>query len=204
MNRAVQFFDNHQAQRNLKLFRRLCLALSVAFLLFSGAPGCPAQPSHVVQAPQPTDSNAFQQLENRWSQAIGKRDQYALELVLSPELVDVSATGDVTTRNQQMAMLFEKGGEPLSLDQKVLNVRIYGDLAVVVGTYSELRRIHGKPVIRNGMFTHVYQNARGNWLCINAHRTATAEEALRKTHGANSKTSLSASPPALAAEPSER
>jgi hypothetical protein len=81
-------------------------------------------------------------------------------------------------------MLFHKGGEPLSLDQRVSNVRVFGNLAVVIGTYSELRRIHGKPVISNGMFTHVYQNARGNWLCINAHRTATAEGAPQKTDGA--------------------
>jgi hypothetical protein len=33
------------------------------------------------------------------------RDQYALELVLSPLFVDVSAGGDITTRNQQLAQL---------------------------------------------------------------------------------------------------
>jgi hypothetical protein len=86
----------------------------------------------------------------------------------------------------------------------VLNVRIYGNLAVVVGLYSEQRRIHGKPVISNGMFTHVYQNARGNWLCINAHRTATAEGALQKTVDAKKQNDFGASPPALATEHSER
>jgi hypothetical protein len=204
MNRSVQFLDNHQTQRNIELFRRSCLVLSVVCLLCSGVLGCPAQQSHAVQASLTGDTKAFQQLESRWSEAIDKRDQYALELMLSSEFIDVSEAGDVTTRNQQIAMLFVKGGEPLSLDQRVLNVRIFGNLAVVVGTYSELRRIHGKPVIRNGMFTHVYQNTRGNWLCINAHRTATNEGAPQKTYGANSKTRSSASPPALATEHSEK
>jgi ketosteroid isomerase-like protein len=204
MNRAVQFLDNHQAQRNTELFRRSRLVLSVVCLLCSGVPGCPAQESHVVQASGPTDTKAFQQLENRWSEAIGKRDQYALELVLSPEFVDVSETGDMTTRNQQIAMLFEKGGEPLSLDQRVLSVRILGDLAVVIGAYSELRRIHGRPVSSSGMFTHVYQNARGKWLCINAHRTATAVGVLKKTDRVKKQNDVGASPPALATEQSER
>jgi ketosteroid isomerase-like protein len=205
MNRSVQFLDNRQAQRNIEAVRRSCVVLSIVCLLCSGVPGCPAQQSDAVRTPLTPDTKAFQQLENRWSEAIGKRDQYALELVLSPELVDVSATGDVTTRNQQIAMLFEKGGEPLSLDQRVLNARIFGNLAVVIGTYSEHRRIHGKPAISNGMFTHVYQNARGNWLCIHAHRTAIAEGALQKTQGAaDSKTMLSASPPAPATEHTER
>jgi hypothetical protein len=147
---------------------------------------------------------AFQQLENRWSLAIGKRDQYALELVLSPELVDVSATGDVTTRNLQIAMLFEKDGEPLSLDQRVLNVRIFGNVAVVVGSYTELRRVHGKSLSSSGMFTHVYESARSNWLCVNAHRTATAGGALLKTNGAKKQNDVGASPPALATEHSEK
>jgi ketosteroid isomerase-like protein len=135
MNRAVPFLDNHQAQRKIELFRRSRLALLVVCVLCFGVPGCPAQQTRAVQASLTADTKAFQQLENRWSEAIGKRDQYGLELVLSPELVDVSATGDVTTRKQQIAMLFEKGGEPLSLDQRVLSVRILGDLAVVIGVY---------------------------------------------------------------------
>jgi hypothetical protein len=192
-------------QRNIKVVRRSCVVLSVVGLVCTGVPGCPAQQNLAVQASQTADTKAFQQLENRWSEAIGKRDQCALELVLSSELVDVSETGNVRTRNQQIGMLYQKGGEPHSLDQRVLNVRIFGNLAVVVGTYSELRRIHGKTVVGNGMFTHVYQNARGNWLCIHAHRTATDEGALQKTHGAaDSKTTLSASPRALATEHTER
>jgi ketosteroid isomerase-like protein len=187
MNREVQSLDSRQAQSNIELLRRSRLVLSVVCLLCAGVPHCPAQQSKAVQASAPADTEAFQQLENRWSEAICKRDQYALELVLSPELVDVSETGDVTTRNQQIANLLQKDGEPLSLDQRVLNVRVYGNLAVVIGAYSELRRLHGKPVSSSGMFTHVYQNARGNWLCINAQRTAATEGALLRTHGANSK-----------------
>ena len=204
MNRSVQFLDNHQARSNVELFRRSCLVFSLVCLLLCGAPRCPAQQSHAVQPSLSADMKAFQHLENRWSEAIGKRDQYALELVLSSEFVDVSATGDVTTRNQQIAMLFEKGAEPLSVDRRVLSVRIFDNLAVVIGTYSELQRVHGKRVIRSGMFTHVYQNARGNWLCIHAHRTAATEGALQKTPGVNSKIRLSASPPALTTEHSER
>jgi ketosteroid isomerase-like protein len=187
MNREVQSLDSHQAQNNIELLRRSRLVLSVVCLLWAGVPHCPAQQSQAVQASPMPDTKTFQQLENRWSQAIGKRDQYALELVLSPEFVGISATGDVATHNQQIAMLFEKDGEPLSLDQRVLNLHIYGNLAVVIGAYSELRRIHGKPVSSSGLFTHVYLDARGYWLCVNAQRTAITEGALQKTHGANSK-----------------
>ena len=187
MNRAVQSLEGRQAQSNMTLLRRSRHVLCVVCLLCAGLPRCAAQQRKAVQASAPADAETFQQLENRWSEAIGKRDQYALELVLAPELVDISETGDVTTRNQQIAMLLKKGGEALSLDQRVLSVRIFDNVAVVVGAYSELRRIHGKPIIGIGMFTHVYHIARGNWLCINAQRTPITEGAVQKKHGENSK-----------------
>jgi hypothetical protein len=36
-----------------------------------------------------TDEQRFQQVEDRWSKAINKRDQNVLELVLSPELIGI-------------------------------------------------------------------------------------------------------------------
>lgn len=187
MNRAIQRLGNHNAQTIATRFRRSSLVPTIILFLFSvvcAVPLCAAQHTRASRAPLPIDTKTFQQIEDRWSVAVGKRDQYTLELVLSPELIDVSATGDMTTRNQQIAMLFEKGAVPPSLDRSVLNARIFGDLAIVIGTYDEQLRVNGKPVRRQGMFTHIYQNVRGNWLCIHAHRTETAEPTQKETRGA--------------------
>lgn len=187
MNRAIQRLGNHKAQTIATRFRRSSLVMTIVLSLFSvvsAAPLCAAQHTRASRASLPIDTKTFQRIEDRWSVAIGKRDQDALELVLSPELIDVSAAGDMTTRNQQIAMLFEKGAVPPSLDRSVLNARIFGDLAVVIGTYDEQLRVNGKPVRREGMFTHIYRNVRGNWLCIYAHCTETAEPTQKEMRGA--------------------
>src|ERR1700747_1486596 len=75
--------------------------LSIASGIFCAIPESFAQEISPSQAPLFTDKQTFQQIEDRWSEAINKRDQYALELVLSPELIDISATGTVTTCDQQ-------------------------------------------------------------------------------------------------------
>jgi hypothetical protein len=142
-----------------------------------------AQQGSGVQASLSTDNQIFQTIEDRWGEAINKRNQYALEQVLSPELIDISAIGAVTTRNQQIAMLFGKDTEPLSLNQRVSNVRTFGDLAVVIGTYGEKRRVNGKLMGLNGMFTHVFQNVHGNWLCVSAQRTLPVETVPQKGRG---------------------
>src|SRR5208337_5537548 len=64
------------------------------------APASASVQPNVTSAESPAIRD-FQKVEDAWSEAVNQRDQYGLELVLSPLFVDVSATGDITTRNQQ-------------------------------------------------------------------------------------------------------
>ena len=158
--------------------------LSIVSVIFFAIPQSVAQEVSAGQAPLLTDKQTFQQIEDRWSEAINKRDQYALELVLSPELIDISATGTVTTRDQQIVSLLQRHTEPLLLNQDVVNVRSFGEIAIVIGNYVEQPSAKGKNVRRSGMFTHVYRKLRGRWSCINAQRTAIGDPSPRKTRGA--------------------
>jgi hypothetical protein len=156
--------------------------LSIVSVIFFAIPQSFAQGISASQATLLTDKQTFQQIEDRWSEAINKRDQYALELVLSPEMIDISATGTVTTRDQQIAMVLRRN-EPLLLNQGVVNVLSFGEIAVVIGSYVEQPRAKEKMVRRSGMFTHVYRKFRGRWSCINAQRTANGDPSPQKTHG---------------------
>ncbi|HTZ89577.1 MAG TPA: nuclear transport factor 2 family protein [Alloacidobacterium sp.] len=118
----------------------------------------------------------MQKLEDQWSDAIVKRDQYGLELLLSPLYVGISANGEVSTRNQQIALLFQKTNDPLTMEQRVISARMLGDIAVVNGTYITRHKSGSETVEERGIFTHVYQRVRSNWLCINSQRTIVAED----------------------------
>jgi ketosteroid isomerase-like protein len=113
----------------------------------------------------------FQKIEDSWSDAVNRRDQYALELVLSPLFVDVSGQGDVTTRNQQVVQVISGQDKSLYLTQKVITVRLLGDIAVANGTYTLHHRVNSAEVEEKGVFTHVFERVRGGWLCINSQRT---------------------------------
>jgi ketosteroid isomerase-like protein len=129
---------------------------------------------HAPAAPPsdaPQQLQQMQQVEDRWSDAIGKRDQYALELVLAPQFIDISATGDVTTRNQQIATLFVKNAEPVSLEQKVISTRFVGNVAIVNGTYVMHWKLDKGPVDEKGIFSHVFEHTAAGWLCLNAQQT---------------------------------
>jgi hypothetical protein len=166
---------------------------SLLFLLAGLAPA--AMVSHAQEAATdetaktPTQLQVMQKLEDSWSVALAKRDQYALETVLSPQYVNISADGDVRSRNQEIAYVLNKYPDMISLEQTVVSVRTMGDVALVNGTYILQRRVNGHPVEERGVFSHVFQKTRSNWQCINAQRTIVQEEAVAKAKAASAKTS---------------
>jgi ketosteroid isomerase-like protein len=138
------------------------------------APSAP-QRLAVASAESPARQD-FQKIEDAWSNAINARDQYALELVLSPLFVDISASGDITTRNQQLAQLITGEDKTIHLEQKVITVRMMGDTAVANGTYLMHHKAGSVQVDEKGVFTHVFERARGGWMCINSQRTRLPED----------------------------
>jgi ketosteroid isomerase-like protein len=137
-----------------------------------------AQPAEKA-SPAPPELREMQAVEDHWSDAVTKRDQYAMELVLAPQFIGISASGDVTTRNQQIAGLFVKGTGPDSLEQKVISVRFVGEVAIVNGTYVMSWKTEKGPFQEKGIFSHVFEHVHNNWLCLNSQRTVVAEDVKR-------------------------
>ena len=152
---------------------RLVACLFASVLSFSFVSQIQAQSSatQAVTSTSPTEVSQFQKIEDVWANAINLRDQYSLELVLSPLFVDVSAAGDITTRDQQIANLISTDDKTLHLEQKVITVRLLGDIAVANGTYVLHHRVNSSQVDEKGVFTHVYERVHGKWMCINSQRT---------------------------------
>ena len=139
----------------------------------------PASGAHVASAATSADNpeiHEFQKIEDNWSTAVNGRDQYGLELVLSPLFVDISATGDVTTRNQQLAQVINGEDKTIHIDQRVITVRLLGDVAVANGTYMLHHKTSSGPMDEKGIFTHVYQRIHNGWLCVNSQRTVLRED----------------------------
>jgi ketosteroid isomerase-like protein len=152
--------------------------LSCCFVMAQNPASAPAAaaPQSAATSAESPQIREFQKIEDSWSTAINLRDQYGLELVLSPLFVDVSAGGDITTRNQQLAQLITLEDKTLHLDQKVVAVRTLGDIAVANGTYVMHHKAGSGQVDEKGVFTHVFERTHGGWVCINSQRTKLPEE----------------------------
>lgn len=146
--------------------------------LFAQAPA-PVATGNLAAAATSADTpdiQQFQKIEDNWSNAVNNRDQYALELVLSPLFVGISSSGDVTTRNQQLAAVITDEDKTMHLTQRVITVRMLGDTAVTNGTYTLHHKVAGKEIDEKGIFTHVFERQHGAWVCVNSQRTLLRED----------------------------
>jgi hypothetical protein len=168
--------------------KQILLSLAAGAVLLTSA--AHAQQEAVATSPaQSPEVQQFQKLEDQWSLALAKNDQFTLELLMSPLFVGISSTGDVSTRNQEIAALYEKSGpQPVSMEQRVVNVRTVEDVAIVDGTYIQKAKLNGVLHEERGIFTHVYQHNRGNWVCVHAQRTAVVEKGPDKKTKAQAQT----------------
>jgi ketosteroid isomerase-like protein len=163
--------------RHLACFALVLFACAAEFAQTPAQQPAPSTPQVAgVAAAAGPEVVEFQKIEDSWSTSINSRDQYGLELVLSPLFVDIAATGDVTTRNQQLAQLINGEDKTLHMDTRAITVRMLGDVAVVNGTYALHHKGPSGPVDEKGVFTHVFQRVHNSWLCINSQRTVLRED----------------------------
>ncbi len=160
-----------------RFFTSLTFVVLACCTLPAQTPDADAGAAAGATSTQPAEVAQFQKIEDSWSDAVNRRDQYGLELVLSPLLVDISSTGNVTTRNQQVAQAISNDDKTLDLTQKVVTVRMLGDIAIATGTYELHHKVNASPVDEKGVFTHVFAHVHGGWLCINSQRTVLRADA---------------------------
>jgi ketosteroid isomerase-like protein len=157
-----------------------CVAFAQSPAPVPAAVPASTQSQPAVTTTQSPEVTQFQKIEESWADAINRHDQYALELVLSPLFVDVAASGDITTRNQQLVQVMTGEDKTLFLTQKVITVRMLGDIAVANGTYTLHHKVNSAQVDEKGVFTHVFERLRGGWVCVNSQRTAVREDSNAK------------------------
>lgn len=152
--------------------QRLMFSLAASALLVAASAFSPI--IHAQEQVQPNGLVAqFQKIEDQWSTALTHQDQFTLETILAPSFVDISSTGEISTRNQEVAAMFEKGlPQAQSLRQRVVDVRVIEDVAIVDGTYEETTKLNGIERAEQGVFTHIYQRTRDVWKCVQSQHTA--------------------------------
>jgi ketosteroid isomerase-like protein len=140
----------------------------------AGSPPCDGPAAHDDRVA--VDEREVRELEQRFSDAIVRADRAFFERVLGNDFTHTSHSGTFKTKAEWMAE--SKFDDPKadpgagrtryeSLDVDDLQVRIYGDTAVVTGrTTPKGRNAKGEPITGRYRYLRVWAKREGQWRAV--------------------------------------
>jgi ketosteroid isomerase-like protein len=125
--------------------------------------------SLLALAVQAQDKTRIMALETSWNQAELHNDAHAVDLLLADDFVMTVADGYTLNKAQMLASVRDTSYRPDVLQSDNMEVRMYGNTAIVTGSYLEKGKDKGKPFERRGRFTDTWINLSGQWRCVASH-----------------------------------
>lgn len=105
-------------------------------------------------------------LEARRREALLAADTVALSKLLAPDFMEISRLGTVRTRVDNIRDLASGTLHLTSITYDSLNVRVYGDVAVLTGIADNTGTMRGFPFSGKIRYTRVFVRRDGRWLAV--------------------------------------
>jgi hypothetical protein len=118
-----------------------------------------------------TTTQALIDVENRWVDALVKSDVTALDAIFADTYVDTDEHSQRGNKQDVLSVL--KSGD-LKLDSIKLSeiqVHVYGNGAVVIGSATQAGSFLGRPLATKIIFTDTFTKQNGKWIAVASHRS---------------------------------
>jgi len=127
----------------------------VALLLLVCRSSAPAQVEDSVRA-----------VEMRRREALLAADTVALSRMLAPDFIEISRLGTVRTRADNVRDIASGALHLTSINYDSLNVRVYGDVAVLTGIADNTGTMRGFPFSGRIRYSRVFVRRDGRWQAV--------------------------------------
>jgi ketosteroid isomerase-like protein len=123
-------------------------------------------------------------LEQQWRQAQLNGDAVAMDRLLSDDFVGITASGQVTTKAQQLARVRDRVIVLTQLNLSDIKVKLIGPIVAVVTSRAEIKGTNdGVPISGAFRYTRVYQRlASGMWKITSFESTRVPTEGSGRGH----------------------
>jgi ketosteroid isomerase-like protein len=105
-------------------------------------------------------------LESAWNHALEAKDAKGMEMMLSNTFVSVDIDGSIADKSEFLASIKAPDYQPSQAVIEQSNVRVYGDSAVVVGTFRVKGIDKGKSYVHRERFVDTWIKTNGTWQCV--------------------------------------
>jgi ketosteroid isomerase-like protein len=110
-------------------------------------------------------------LEKAWNHALEAKDAKALDMLLANTLVSVDIDGSVASKSEFLASIKAPDYLPAVVVTEQSSVQVYGNAAVVTGTFRVKGTENGKPYVRRERFTDTWIKFNEAWQCVASQTT---------------------------------
>lgn len=167
---------NKQAALKVRLFMKTIVQRAMILSLFGTVVGLAIArgQDNTIQTAEQTAKEEMLKTDEQFNKALLAKDGPALEQILSDKLSWV-ARGDRLSKKQVIADIETQNLHFKSLTHDDLDVKMFGDLAVVTGHSSSVLEYKGQLFTTPRLFTTVYMKLDGRWQMI-AHQVSNVGE----------------------------
>jgi len=138
--------------------RRTCVAIGILLL---GVAWAVAQ-----QKSMDDEGGRVLAFENAWHRALEAKDAKALDMILANKFVSIDIDGSVSSKSEFLASIKAPDYQPSQAVTEQSNVQIYGNAAVVVGTFRVKGTEKGKPYVHRERFVDTWIKMNVTWQCV--------------------------------------
>ncbi|MCC7179532.1 MAG: nuclear transport factor 2 family protein [Acidobacteria bacterium] len=147
------------------MVRPVCIGVVCALLVVGSAGGASAQGKAEQE---------LIQVEKDWCTAMQKKDASFLERMLATDYVGISMRGMTNTKADATKGIKDPATRLDVCVDTDFNVRVYGDVGVVIARYTRAGVDAGGPYKdRTGWYTDVFVRRNGQWQCVASQSTTT-------------------------------
>ncbi len=120
-------------------------------------------------------ADQLRQIENDWTEAQKTKNVAKLAEILADEWMGIGPDGKTSDKAKALADLKAPGNSIESVEMGPLQVRIFGNTAVVTGSDTEKSMDNGKDSSGRYIWTDVFVKQQGKWRAVASHDSKMAE-----------------------------
>ncbi|MBK6730968.1 MAG: nuclear transport factor 2 family protein [Bacteroidetes bacterium] len=113
----------------------------------------------------------FQKIEDNFNLAIISNNVDEIKKCITSDWVIVDSGGGIIAQDKFFEVLQQGILSHSTMTKETLRVKIYGDIALVIGRGQNTGTWQGKPMRADEWITDVYKNENDKWLCVLTHLT---------------------------------
>jgi len=118
----------------------------------------------------------IRRLEREWFESYVRGDRAAFDLIVADDAVMTYGNGKVGNKSEAIAEIKAPADASYSLTSDDVQVRVYGDTAIVTGRVTEKGTFNGRSLNSQSRYTDIWVRRNGRWQVVGAQSTRLPQE----------------------------